>query len=38
LDGYLDEVVDLDIGGAKWVYGNVDYLFQACGKRDSIIK
>jgi hypothetical protein len=38
VDCCQDEVVNVDIAGAMWVYGNVDCLFQACGKRDSVIK
>jgi hypothetical protein len=36
VDGCLDEAVNVDIAGATWVDGNVDYLFQTCGKRDGI--
>jgi hypothetical protein len=38
VDSSLDEVIDVDIAGAAWAYGIVDYLFQACGERDGIIK
>ncbi len=38
MNGCWDEVVKVDITGATWVDGNVDYLFQTCGERDGIVE